>query len=275
MRVLVTGGSGFIGSSIYEAVLAKGMDVRALNRRRRGLAGEVCGDLVTEDARPFVAGVDVVIHAASRTSGSESELWTANVDATRNIVQAAAEQAIPLLYVSSTGVYGHSAGWFGDPASMKRSPSSPLSRARAAAEDIVLQTGGTVLRPHVVYGAGDSWVVPPLVELMRRADAWIGGPDIHVAAIDAKSLAAAVVGLLGKPTPSVMHAADTHPVPIRALVSPVFHSRGWELPTQSISVDTAYELVKSLGVSRNAVQMVGANSAMDSRPLWGIAHMAS
>lgn len=275
MTVLLTGASGFIGSSIKEAAHARGMAVRALHRQPQGLEGEICGDLLTDDAAPFVAGVDTVVHAASRTSGSDAELWAANVDATRNLVWAAAEQEIPVLYVSTTGVYGYSAGWFGDPATMTRSPSSALSRARAAAEDIVLQSGGTVLRPHVVYGVGDRWVVPPLVELMQHARAWIGGPDIHVAAIKVDRLAAAVMGVLSKAAPPVMHAAEPGPVAIRDLVSPVFRARGWELPTESVSVDAAHTLVKSLGVSRNAVQMVGANSAMDSSPLWTVSDLAS
>lgn len=270
MTVLLTGASGFIGSSINQAAHAKGMAVRALHRQPRGLQGEMCGDLLMDDATPFVAGVDSVVHTASRTSGSEAEVWAANVDATKNLVRAAAKHGIPVLYVSTTGVYGHSAGWFGDPATMTRSPSSALSQARAAAEDIVLQAGGTVLRPHVVYGVGDRWVVPPLVELMQRAHAWIGEPDIHVAAIDVNRLAAAVLGVLGKAAPPVMHAAEPGPVSIRDLVAPVFHARGREVPTESVSVDAAHALVKRLGVSRNALQMVGANSAMDSSPLWRI-----
>jgi len=275
MRVLLTGANGFIGSSITHAARTKGMVVRALRRQPRGLDGEICGDLVTDDARRFVAGVDVVVHAASRTSGSDAELWAGNVIATRNLVHAAAEHGIPVLYISSTGVYGHSAGWFGDPAAMTRNPSSALSRARAAAEDIVLQAGGTVLRPHVIYGVGDKWVVPPLVELMRRARAWIGEPDIHVAAIEVHRLASAVAGVLGQATPPVMHAAEPDPVAIRDLVAPVFRARGWDLPTESVSVDAAHKLIAPLGVSRNAVQMVGANSAMDSTPLWTIFNLTS
>lgn len=268
MKVLLTGAGGFIGSSIHRAALTRNVTVRALFRQPQGHNEEVVGDLLTDDAEAFVAGVDVVVHAASRTSGSLAELTAANVDATTNVVRAARQFEVPVLYISSTGVYGNSAGWFGDPAHMTTNPTSPISRARAAAEDIVLQAGGTVLRPHIVYGAGDTWVIPPLVSLMHRAQAWIGAPDIHVAAIHVDRLAFALTGLLGKTTPPVMHVAEPDPVPIRALVAPAFQARGWNLPTRAISVNEAHEIVKPLGVSRNAVQMVGANSAMDSTPLW-------
>jgi 2-alkyl-3-oxoalkanoate reductase len=272
MRVLLTGASGFVGSHLLTALREVGHKVTPLIRRpSKDLHGAADGDLLSVDMRGLVSASDVVIHAASKTSGLPDELWQGNVLPARRVARMVSALGTPLLYVSSTGVYGRSYGHFDDPREIPRRPTSPLSRARAAAEDVLLAEGATVIRPHVVYGPGDRWVVPPLATFMLREDAWLGAADVAVAAISARRLAQGIVALLDRPSPnSIFHAAEAEPVPVAKLVRPLFQAAGRPLPSQCIPIDEAHRKLGPLGVSRNALQMLGRSSSMDTKPFWGV-----
>jgi nucleoside-diphosphate-sugar epimerase len=228
-------------------------------------------DLRTSDDLAAATGEhDLVVHAASTTHGAPGMLWSGNAVATRRLTTAAARTRTPVLYLSTTGVYGRSFGFFGDPSKIPRRPSSTLSVTRAAAEDYVLRHGGTVIRPHVVHGPGDHWVVPPLVQFMLTENAWLGSSEVRVAAITVRRLARGIAALIGRPQlRPILHAAEEHPVPVANLVRPAFEAAGRPLPKYSLSVDAAYDKLRTTGVSLNALSMLGRSSNMDAREFWG------
>lgn len=101
LPVLVTGGTGRLGRPVVRRLGDAGCDVRVLSRRGHG-AGEgirfFTGDLRTgEGVDLAVAGAAAVVHCASSTKG--------DVEATRNLIQAASRAGSPhLLHVSIVGV---------------------------------------------------------------------------------------------------------------------------------------------------------------------------
>lgn len=275
MKVLITGAAGFIGSRIVSAVRSHGHQTAALARQGiPELAVIGIGDLLSI-SHLHLDGVDVVIHAASRTAGADEQLWRDNVAITGAVAAAAMNIGARLMYISTTGVYGRSAGVFTDPSSTPRAPKSTLSKARAAAEDIIFGAGGTVLRPHIVHGDGDRWVAPRLAEFMHVSNAWVGSKDIHVAAISVVTLGEIVARLLDCSLPPVLHAADPDPLSVRTLVAPIFHARGWQFPSRTMSLDEARRTLARFGVSAGAVEMVGADSRMESDSLWSLIDPAS
>jgi dihydroflavonol-4-reductase len=110
MRTAVTGAGGFLGGALVRTLLARGHSVRAcLNRTTRGVDG-----LPVERARAPLEdpralrrafdGIELVFHAAGRVSllGGERALQAANVDGTRQVVEACRAAGVRrLLHVSS------------------------------------------------------------------------------------------------------------------------------------------------------------------------------
>lgn len=116
MKVLVTGGTGFVGSHLIEKLLATGDEVRAIvrpggNRQFvKSLGAEVVtGDLDDLDSlRQACAGCDIIYHAAARVDlvGTEAEFQRTTVAGTARMLQAAGEKKVRrFIYLSSCGVY--------------------------------------------------------------------------------------------------------------------------------------------------------------------------
>jgi nucleoside-diphosphate-sugar epimerase len=115
--ILVTGGTGFIGTHLLEKLVANGEAVRALVRRTRlprvmpAGVETVYGDLesntgITEALR----GADAVIHLAGVTKALRTEdFYSGNVRATEQLVHSMAGQGIRLIHVSSLAAIGPSA----------------------------------------------------------------------------------------------------------------------------------------------------------------------
>ncbi len=113
MRALVTGATGFIGSSILRELLAQGYQVRALVREQSNTRNldeldiEVAfGDITSADSLgPALRGCTHLFHAAALYSFWVKEralLYKVNVDGTRNVLQAAKEAGIDrVVYTSS------------------------------------------------------------------------------------------------------------------------------------------------------------------------------
>ena len=122
---LVTGANGFVGCHVVRALAARGTHVRALVRPgadRRALDGLVCelafGDVRDRDAvERAVRGCDEVYHVAADYRlwvMDEAPMYAANVEGTRNIIDAAhAAHARRIIHTSTVGALGIGADGLG------------------------------------------------------------------------------------------------------------------------------------------------------------------
>ena len=124
MKVLVTGGAGFIGSNLVERLIREGMTVRVLDNFSTGrqenletvasrielIEGDICDFGVIREA---MRGVEVVFHEAALCSVARSvenpqKTNTVNIDGTLNVLVAARDEKIRrVVYASSSSVYGN------------------------------------------------------------------------------------------------------------------------------------------------------------------------
>jgi nucleoside-diphosphate-sugar epimerase len=147
---LVTGGAGFIGSNLVDALLARGERVRVLDNFATGREENVRDfadriELVRGDIRDeaavdrTVAGVDYVLHQAAlasvpRSIADPTSNNEVNVQGTLNLLQAAVRHGVArFVYASSSSVYGDSEQ-LPKVETMVSNPKSPYAVAKLAAE---------------------------------------------------------------------------------------------------------------------------------------------
>ncbi|MEU9377007.1 NAD-dependent epimerase/dehydratase family protein [Streptomyces sp. NPDC048255] len=223
-KILITGAGGFIGRHVVREARAR-PDVRLRLIRRSAGPEQPPGDRVetvaadlTDPAslRGVCEGIDVVIHCASGIGGDERTLHAVNDRGTRDLVADALHHGVRrIVYISTASVYGRGPFRRAEAHALPLRPGSPTSLTRAAAERHVLEAGGTVLRPHLVYGTGDRWMIPGLAQLLRYLRAGVDSPSVH-SAVGAGALASAAVAaaLSDRDLAGVHHA--NHPVPVTA-----------------------------------------------------------
>jgi nucleoside-diphosphate-sugar epimerase len=162
MRILVTGGLGFIGSRLCNTLLDEGYGVRCVDDLSGSGAGgaPVAAETVIAPADPMhIVGVDAVIHLAAlpgvRSRSTPASLRAANVESTDRLAATAAHQNKRFVFVSSSSVYGN-ARRLPTPEDAPLAPLNPYAASKVAAERAVLAHGGdpVIVRPFTVYGPG-------------------------------------------------------------------------------------------------------------------------
>src|SRR5579859_2072198 len=147
MRVLVTGGAGFIGSSLVAGLVERGDEVRILDDLSTGYLANVYatadlykGSVVDEDlVRAAVEGCELVFHQAAaravlRSVDAPLETDTTNVHGTLTVLKAAADAGVRrLVYASSSSIYG-GATEVPTPESAPALPRSPYAVTKLAGE---------------------------------------------------------------------------------------------------------------------------------------------
>jgi len=258
MRVLVTGATSLLGGAVATALARRGDQVRVLQRRSAGLVGvdERRGDITDAPAvRAAVAATDAVIHLAAKVSitGRWSDFQHANVDGTTRLAEAAQAAGVRrFVQVSSPSVAHRGAALVGvgaDPADPQRARGH-YARSKAIAELAVLaadRPGFAVvaIRPHLVWGPGDTQLVARIVERARSGRLALIGPG--AALIDTTYLsnaADALVAALDRAEHPAVHGrafvvSNGEPRTVSELVERICQATGVAPPKLRVPVAVA------------------------------------
>ena len=207
-EILVTGANGFVGSHICEALLERGVAVRALVRKTsdltniRGLPVKlVYGDLNDSSSlRDAVRGVDIVINNAGLTKALRNDDFEkVNAGGTKNILEAITNHNPAIsrfIQISSTAACGPAPS--ATPIS-ENHPPNPLTaygRSKLASEKIALTYEAkfpvVVFRPSAIYGPRDSEMLSFFKTVKFGIKPTFGG-DSYINFTYVKDLAQAIV----------------------------------------------------------------------------------
>lgn len=208
----ITGATGFVGSHAARHFLEQGWSVRALVRRpdKPGLLPAECtliaGDLHDAAAcRKGMEGCDAVVHVAGLTRGrSLAEFMHVNAGGAEVVARAAADVCPEAVFVHVSSQAAAGGARDGKPVTEADTPHprSWYGKSKLAGEDAiasVLPGPWVVVRPTVVYGAGD----PGLLELFKPIQAGIApvlaGGKARVQLIDSGDLARVLFAAANRP----------------------------------------------------------------------------
>lgn len=271
MRVLVTGGGGFLGGALCRALRAAGHEVVSTQRRHSAALAELgveqrLGDLA--DAGHVLracAGIEAVFHNAAKAGhwGSEQSYFAANVTGTRNVLAACRAHGITRLVYTSTPSVAHQGRVPCVGGNEANTPyatdfKAPYPRSKQIAEREVLAANGSpvegggvlstvALRPRLIWGPGDTNLLPRLIERARagrlrfiagghnRMDTtYVGNAvDAHLAAFAALAPGSANAG-------RAYFVSNGEPKPVREIINGLLLAAGEQPVAASVPFGVAY-----------------------------------
>lgn len=257
MKVLVTGGRGLLGSATVAALTAAGHDVTVLQRTASGTGvREMLGDIQDPDVvARAVKGQEAVLHGAARVSlvGDWDQFARTNVDGTRLVVEHARAAGVSRFIQVSSPSVAHAGtalvGASAEPASPGRARGN-YARSKALAEEFVLTASGQhmstcAIRPHLVWGPGDTQLVGRIIERARRNRLVLVGTGcalIDTTYVDnAASALVAAVERVHDPTVSgrAFVVTNGEPRTVRELVTRMAHAAGEPGPRAKVPLSVA------------------------------------
>lgn len=267
MKILVTGGGGFLGKAICTRLRARGHEVLSFSRshypelealgvqQRRGDLADFPG--VAEALR----GIDAVFHVAAKAGawGSFAEYFDANVRGTENIIAACRMNGVATLIHTSTPSVAHHGT---RPVMGENEASVGLAQrfkawypaTKRVAEERVLAANGAelatvALRPRLIWGPGDNNLLPRLIERARAGRLRFVGDGrnlIDTTYIDnaAQAHLDAFDALHGRPAAACAGKAyfisNGEPRAIADIINALLHAAGVSPVTQRIGFRSAY-----------------------------------
>ncbi|MBS3062599.1 MAG: NAD-dependent epimerase/dehydratase family protein [Candidatus Diapherotrites archaeon] len=230
MRILVTGGDGFIGSKLVALLRKRGHYVREFK-------GEIADKANVERQ---VRGFDAVCHLAAlidETAGRQ-RLFEVNVNGTKNVLEAAAQARVQrFLHVSTVGVHGEAREKIDENAAFH--PETGYEQSKAEAEKLVhayLEVLPlTIVRPALVLGANEYW--RKIIDQVAKGFPLIGSGKNRWQIVYVDDLVEALAGLLGREDAigETYIVAEEKPSTLREIYEEINHQLGRKEPVKTLA----------------------------------------
>jgi uncharacterized protein YbjT (DUF2867 family) len=194
MNVLVTGGTGFVGTAMVHELLRNGHAVHLLVRyRRQGFSSDVqfhMGNILDANSLRFPPGIDAIIHLVGIISETDEQTFeNVHTRGTQNMIEAAKRAGVGrFIHMSALGT--------------KPNAAARYHQSKWAAEEIIRHSGldWTIFRPSIIYGPGDGFV-NLFAKIIRRSPVVpvIGNGQTRFQPVPVESVASAFVQSLSEP----------------------------------------------------------------------------
>lgn len=182
IKVLVTGGGGFVGMALIRRLVKLEYSIvsfsRSIYEEHKVLGISIIqGDILNQsEIEKACVGIDVVFHIAAKVGiwGPYNDFYAVNVIGTENVIKACNKNEVKkLIFTSSASVVfdGSSLEGADETIGYSSKPVSNYASTKAKAEQLVLVANSEslktiALRPHLVWGPGDTQLIP---KILRRA----------------------------------------------------------------------------------------------------------
>jgi nucleoside-diphosphate-sugar epimerase len=263
LKVFLTGATGYIGGAVADALLAAGHSVTGLARSddaARKLAGKGItpyrGDLTSPKSLGAAAlAADAVIHTGTTNQGPLDQ------EAVRALLLGK-----PLIYTSGVWVLGDTGGRVAD----ETWPVNPIPKVawRPGVEQMVLDAGGVVIRPGIVFGRGGG-IPADFVQSARETGAarYVGSGENHWPMVHLNDMADLYVLAIEKaPAGTLLHASDGTAFPVKQIAAAASIGASAGGRTESWPLDEAR---KTLGAYADALVLDQQVSSEKARATLG------
>jgi nucleoside-diphosphate-sugar epimerase len=279
MRIAVTGASGFIGGAVATALADADHEVVGFGRRTRGWAHPRARYRTWDLEAGILKGdrdFEAVVHCAALADdwAPLTAALRVNRDGTRTVVRSFPGARI--VHLSTSSVYDAFTPSVdvSESAFPVRRFLSTYSESKTLAELELAGVDAVTLRPHAVYGPGDTTLLPRLFAAVRRGRLLLPeGAEVRHSLTHVGNLVDAVQLALTGPR-GTYNVADDAPVVLADVLREVFERRGMRVRLASIPYRQAFALAGSLeaaarlrrrrpALTRYAVSQLGLERTLD------------
>lgn len=267
MRILVTGGTGFLGKRLVQKLLDEGHEVAVFSRHvQEDLPDTVtvyAGDVRNKTGlKKAFLKIDAVYHLAVCLNESDPDMWDINVEGTKNVVELCkANKVKQLVYMSSSGVLGET-----KTASKEKSPYNPKTlyeKSKMEAEKIIKGSGVpyTIVRTTIIIGPNMIWA--KIFEAAKKGYPIIGNGKNYFHLVYIEDVVGMLLAVLNnrKAADGIFHIASKDTPTYEQVYEMICGELGCQMTKKHVPVRLAY-MMSSLHTTKRKVQGKQPNLTM-------------